>query len=226
MKPNTSAYHTLFMSIGYLIIGAQLLLIVALLAAIAHKTLTPAPVVTRCDRTGESLIHDSTVTPEGTNEQAVKFFLRRFISLYIQKERATEAAEELSYMMTPAFEKVLQFDAWKPPRWEDREIETDFIVRTLRLSGDTANGNTVQVMGTGDLIFRPKAELAAADATAQTVAVFFQATVFVYRVSEKTPHGLMTHWLNLVFFENDELLNTFLDGAADKKEKEGSESAK
>lgn len=219
MKPNTGTYHTLFMSLGYLIIGAEILLIVALLIAIAHKTLSPAPVVTRCDRTGESLIHGSTVTPEGTNEQAVRFFLRRFLSLYIQKERTTEAAEELSYMVTPAFEKVLQFDAWKPPRWEDREVETDFIVRTLRMSGDTANGNTIQVMGTGDLIFRPKADLAASGATAETVAVFFQATVFVYRVSEKTPHGLMTHWLNLVFFENEELLKAFLDTAADKKEK-------
>ncbi len=217
MKPNAHTHHIVFMTAGYLVIGALSVVILALLAAIAHKSLAPSAVVTRCDKTGESLIHESTVTPESTNEQAVKFFLRRFVGLYVQKERTTEAADELSYMMTPAFEKVLQLDAWKPPKWEDKEIETDFIVRTVQIAGDMGNGNTIQVMGTGDLIFRPKANLAASDATAQTVSVFFQATLFVYRVSEKTPHGLMTHWLNMTFFENEELLKTFIEKAGQGK---------
>jgi len=212
MRPNVTHFHRLSLGVGVGAIGVLLLLDASLIAAIAVKAIQPSTVVVRCAATGAVTLPPLVSLPDQTNEQAVRFFLERFFDLYLEQERTGTPNDTLALMVTPAFSRAVT-TSWQPPQWEDKSLLPHFTVERLSFSGDWATGGRLQVMGTGTLLFLPAPRIEAADAQEGAVSVFFQATLLVEPMTAKTPYGLLVHWINPLFFENDTLRDTFLEKA-------------
>lgn len=211
MKISATTRHHLLLGIGFGVIGMLAFTAVVLLALIVHRAVQPSTVIVRCAASGAVDIAPAVSAEAPRDDKALKFFLERFFTAYFSRERKEEGAS-VERMISPAFTRAASA-SWQPPQWEDEELRAVVTVHRFTLSGEPAAGRTLQVMGTAEALFTPRARLEAADAREVSVPFFFQVTLFVEPLSERVPYGFLVHWLEVRFFENDELLKTFLEKA-------------
>jgi len=211
VKTSGTKKHRLLLGIGFGVIGVLVLTAIVLVAAIVHRAVQPSTVIVRCAENGAAVIANPAAPDAPRDEKAVRYFLERFFTAYFARERKEEGAS-VERMISPAFTRTASA-SWQPPQWEDEELRAVVTVHRLTLSGEPTAGRTLQVMGTAEALFTPRVRLEASDVQEVSVPFFFQATLFVEPLSERIPYGLLVHWLEVRFFENDDLLKTFLEKA-------------
>lgn len=190
-----------------------LFMVVALLLLNLSVMVTPSPVIAQCSKTGEVSMHRSIAPVKGTTEAALRFFMESFVGAYTLKARSG-LSEQLALMTTPAFRAGEQKkDAWLPPKWNEEGMEASFTVANMKFSGDLATADKVSVMGTGYMLFRPKLDIG----KVERVPAFFKATVLTMMPSERTPFGLMADYYEVIMFEDEAMLDKFLEGSGGKK---------
>lgn len=188
-----------------------LFMVVALLLLNLSVMVTPSPVIARCSKTGEVSMHRSIAPTKGTTEAALRFFMESFVGAYTLKVRGG-SSEQLALMTTPAFRAASAKEAWIPPKWNEEGMEASFTVANMKYSGDLATAEKVSVMGTGYMLFRPKLDIG----KVERVPAFFKATVLPMMPSERTPFGLMADYYEIILFEDEAMLDKFLEGAEKK----------
>ncbi len=211
MKLSATARHRLSVGMGFGVVGVLACTAVVLLAAVVHRAVQPSTVIVRCAASGAVDIAPAVSAEAPRDDKAVKFFLERFFTAYFARERKDEDAS-VERMISPAFTRAASA-SWQPPQWEDEALRAVVTVHRLSRSGEPTAGRTLQVMGTAEVLFTPRARLEAADVHEVSVPFFFQVTLFVEPLSERVPYGFLVHWADVRFFENDELLNIFLEKA-------------
>ncbi len=211
MRIAATATHRIVLGAGWITLGVLAIAVVVLLAALVHRAVQPSTVIVRCAATGAAVIAEPAAADAPRDEKAVRFFLERFLSASFEAERKN-ASPSFEKMVSPAFTHAASA-AWRPPQWPDEALRVVARVHRLTLSGNPVPGTSLQVMGTGEVLFTPAARFEAADASEAPVPIFFQATLLVEPFSERIPYGLLVHWLEARFFESEDLLKVFLDKA-------------
>jgi len=192
-----------------------LFIIGGLIIANAFNQLRPVPVIVTNSKTGHVTYIENTEAPAETTLVTVEEFMRT----YIQKRSAQDPdvaanhAYVYSRMQTPRFSTILdaeRTDAGKHSRYFDKNIKADFYIEHIKISGNRSTGNTLTVIGVGNMYFRPAVGFDGDYGNFQRVPCFFQASVEVHEQRRQIPWGLLIDYYKIDYFEDDDLLKAFL----------------
>lgn len=150
-------------------------------------------------------------------DETMKLFVKRFAALY--SEQSPEIARNLAEaynLMTPRYQQILlakRVDAGKVDRWYDKNVKSDIVVNKMKVGDEQRKvGTVIPVKGTATMTFRPMVGWNGNEETFKEskVRAFFQMSLMVVPVTEKTPWGLLVDHYTIDYFADDELLKAYL----------------